>query len=218
MKYKYILFDLDGTISASAAGIRHSLEKACEKFGVSGVDFSNYERYIGPPLLDTLRDMCGLPPELWDDAYDAYKDVYTREGRFMNKPYDGIESVLATLRKTGAKLAVCTSKLEATAIAVIEELGLSGYFDAVCGSNRDSTRKDKRDLIPYAVETLGGSRDDLSEAVMLGDTWYDAKGAKECGVDFIACRYGYGNNDDMEKYDPVARAESTEEIADILLR
>ena len=99
-----------------------------------------------------------------------------------------------------------------------EELGLSGYFDAVCGSNRDSTRKDKRDLIPYAVETLGGSRDDLSEAVMLGDTWYDAKGAKECGVDFIACRYGYGNNDDMEKYDPVARAESTEEIADILLR
>ena len=217
-KYKYILFDLDGTISESAPGIRLALEKTCEELGVSGVDFSDYSRYIGPPRRDTLRNMCGLPEELWDTAYDKYREHYNTEGKLLNKPYDGITEVLTELRAAGAKLAVCTSKLEATAVTVIEELGLSEYFDAVCGSNRDSTRKDKRDLIPYAVETLGGSRDDMSGAVMLGDTWYDAKGAWECSVDFIACRYGYGDNDDMERYNPVARADSTGEILDILLK
>ncbi len=106
---------------------------------------------------------------------------------------------------------MCTSKLELTAEIVVEELGLTEYFDAVAGSNRDSTRKDKKDLIPYAVERLGGN---LNEAVMLGDTWYDAKGAMECGVDFIACSYGYGKDEDMAKYNPVAWAHSPSEIAE----
>ncbi len=213
MKYKYILFDLDGTISQSAEGIRYSLEKTLESLGVTGVDLSDYTKYIGPPLLDTLKNLCKLPDELCDEGYELYKNFYAEKGKLLNKPYDGIKEVLSELRSRGLKLAVCTSKLELTAEIVVEELGLADYFDAVAGSNRNSTRKDKKDLIPYAVERLGGS---LDEAVMLGDTWYDAKGAMECGVDFIACSYGYGKDEDMAKYNPVAWVSSTREIADIV--
>lgn len=213
MKYKYILFDLDGTISESAAGIRYSLERVLEHFGKTDVDLSDYTRYIGPPLLDTLRNLCGLPDELCDEGYELYKSYYAEKGRLMNKPYDGIVKVLEQLGQMGAKLAVCTSKLEATAVTVIDELGLSAYFDVVAGSNRDSTRKDKKDLIPYALERLGG---DKSEAVMLGDTWYDAQGAMECGVDFIACSYGYGDDEAMKEYNPVAWADSPIKILEII--
>jgi phosphoglycolate phosphatase len=52
----------------------------------------------------------------------------------------------------------------------------------------------------------------MSSVVMLGDTWYDAKGAAECGVDFVACSYGYGTVEAMEKYKPVAWAETVEDI------
>lgn len=213
MKYKYILFDLDGTISQSAEGIRWSLEKTLEKFGKSGVDLSDYTRYIGPPLKDTLLNLCGFPEELCDEGYEAYKNFYADKGKTMNKPYDGIREVLRVLRGRGCKLAVCTSKLEPTAVTVISELGLDGYFDKICGSNRDSTRKDKKDLIPYAVTKLGGT---LNESVMLGDTRYDAKGAYLCGVDFIACSYGYGDDEEMKKYNPVAWASSPREIPDLL--
>lgn len=216
MKYKYILFDLDGTISQSAEGIRYSLESVLEKYGKRNVDLSDYTRYIGPPLLDTLLNLCGLEPELCDEAYEHYKGVYSREGKLMNKPYDGITRVLETLRSKGLKLAVCTSKLEPTAVTVMNELGLADYFDAIAGSNRDSTRKDKKDLIPYAIGKLGGSPDEKDKAVMLGDTWYDAKGAYECGVDFVACRYGYGDNGEIEKYSPVAHVDSPLELIDLL--
>lgn len=209
MKYKYILFDLDGTIAESAQGIRESLEHMIKEIGVEMVDLSDYTKYIGPPLLDTIKNLCHVPEEKWDEAYNLYKDYYAKKGRFTIKPYDGIETVLKELRAKGYKLAVCTSKLEETAHVVMKELGLFDYFDAVCGSNRESTRKDKKDLIPYTVETLGGT---LKEAVMLGDTWYDAKGAFECGVDFIACSYGYGADEEMAKYSPVAWAESTLDI------
>lgn len=213
MKYKYILFDLDGTVSESAQGIRESLEYMIKEIGAEMVDLSDYTKYIGPPLLDTIKNLCKVPEEKWDEAYNLYKDCYERKGRFTNKPYEGIEEVLAKLRESGAKLAVCTSKLEPTAVTVVKELGLYDYFDAICGSNIECTRKDKKDLIPYAVDCLGGN---LKEAVMLGDTWYDAKGAMECGVDFIACSYGYGADEDMAKYNPVAWAESTYSIIDKL--
>jgi phosphoglycolate phosphatase len=217
MKYKYILFDLDGTIAESAEGIRYSLEMALKDLGVTGVDLSDYTKYIGPPLLDTLKNLCKLPEELLEKGYDLYRDYYCREGQFMNKPYKGIESVLLELKKSGAKLAVCSSKLEESAVVVMKEIGLASYFDEICGSNRESTRKDKRDLIPYAIEKLGGTLNEKSSAVMLGDTFYDAKGAMECGVDFIACSYGYGANEEMAKYKPVAWADKPEELLELLL-
>ena len=56
MKYKYILFDLDGTVSQSAEGIRASLEHSLSCLGVEPPDLDDYTKYIGPPLLDTFRN------------------------------------------------------------------------------------------------------------------------------------------------------------------
>ena len=54
-KYKYYLFDLDGTISESALGIRESLENAIKSMGKPLPNLDDYTLYIGPPLLDTFR-------------------------------------------------------------------------------------------------------------------------------------------------------------------
>ena len=213
MKYKYILFDLDGTLCASAEGIRYSLEKTCEALGVKNVDFSDYTKYIGPPLVNTFKNICKFPDEVYDEAYDIYMSHYAEKGIFMNKPYDGIEKTLKKLKERGFKLAVCSSKLEENSKKVVDIIGLTEYFDAICGSNRDSTRKDKKDLIPYAVEKLGGS---LSEAVMIGDTYFDAKGAELCGVDYIACGYGYGSMEEMLAYPYIYIAETPLDILNIL--
>lgn len=214
MKYNYILFDLDGTLAESAEGIRYSLETTCNALGYDNVDLSDYTKYIGPPLIDTFKNICKFPEELWDKAYGIYTEAYNKKGIFMNKPYEGIEDVLKKLREKGLKLAVCSSKLETNSIRVVDIIGLSGYFDAVCGSNRDSTRKDKKDLIPYAIEKLEGNR---GEAVMIGDTFFDAKGAELCGVDFIACGFGYGNVGEMLKYNHIAVAETVGDITNILI-
>ena len=99
MKYKYILLDLDGTIAETAEGIRNSFEKTLKALGADMIDLSDYTKYIGPPLLDTLKNLCKLPPELCEKGYSIYKDFYWNEGRFMIKPYEGIELVLKELRK-----------------------------------------------------------------------------------------------------------------------
>ena len=106
--------------------------------------------------------------------------------------------MLDELRKTDVKIAVCSSKYEKFAEEIIDILEVSEYFDAVCGSNLDGSRKDKKDLIPYAVKSLGGDFEkEKSDIVMIGDTYFDAKGAKLCGVDFIGVEYGYGTIQSM---------------------
>ena len=164
MKYKYVLFDLDGTVSRSAEGIRTSLEYAIRRLHVPVPDLDDFTLYIGPPLIDT-------------------------------------------------------SKYEPFAEEIIHILDLTDYFDAVCGSNLDGSRKDKWDLIPYAVDSLGGSFDrDRERTVMIGDTRFDAHGAAKIGVDFIGVQYGYGTTEGMQREGATVFAETPADLLPLLTK
>ena len=216
-KYKYILFDLDGTVSESAEGIRKSLEYAISELGAKMPDLDDYTLYIGPPLIDTFKNLVGLDDENAERGSELYRTYYNEKGKFFNRAYDGIEEVLRTLKAVGAKTALCTSKYEKFAVEIVDILGLSNCFDALCGSNLDGSRKDKKDLIPYAVKALGGNPDTERESVvMLGDTWFDAKGARLCGVDFIGVRYGYGSVEQMMREGAAVFADKPKDILSLL--
>ena len=200
VKHDYILFDLDGTISKSADGIKYSLENAIKQMGKPVPDLSDYTLYIGPPLIDTFLNICHFSQEESLRGVEVYRDIYNTEGKFVNKAYDGIEELLKKIKADGKKIAVCSSKYELFAKEIIEILGLSQYFDAVCGSTLDGSRKDKKDLIPYALNSLGTSLEkDRENAVIIGDTYFDTKGAVQTGIDFVGASYGYGDIEQMKK-------------------
>lgn len=200
IKYKYILFDLDGTISESAGGIRKSLEQAIISLGKPLPNLDDYTKYIGPPLIDTFRNYCRLTEEDSRRGLEFYRDFYNKKGKYINKLYKGIEELLEKLKNSDAKVAVCSSKHQQFADEVVDILGISHFFDAVCGSNFDGSRKDKKDLIPYAVSTLGGDfKNDRKNTVLIGDTYFDARGARICNVDFIGVEYGYGDVQQMKE-------------------
>lgn len=214
-KYDIVLLDLDGTISASAEGIRYSIEKTIEETGCKTFDTSDYTLYIGPPLMDTFNNHCGLKGEKAEQAVEVYRRIYDTKGKFINKVYDGIKPALKSLKGAGVKVAVATSKYEKFAQEIVDYLGLKSYIDRVCGSKLDGTRKDKKDIIPYAVEALGGKMTD--KILMIGDTYFDAKGARLCGVDFLGVTYGYGNVEAMRAEGAVDFVNNPLEIANYAL-
>lgn len=213
-KYDFILFDLDGTLIESAEGVRVSIAHAMEALGLPCPDLSNYTKYVGPPLEDTMRGMCAVPEELIPKSMDIYRDYYDEVGQKNNRVFDGVFDMLAALRKQGKRLALCTSKNEPVAVGVADVLGLSPYLDAVCGSTVDGSRRAKADIIPYALETLGCT--DKTDAVMIGDTHFDARGAELAKVDFIGVCYGYGTRESMEACGAVGFADSPRELLELL--
>lgn len=193
--YDYVLFDLDGTLSASAPGIRRCIELTMEKMGREIPDLSDYSKYIGPPLITTFQKVCGLSPEDAQTALGIYLDYYDTEGEPRNSLFDGILHLLERFRESSAKVAVCTSKNEISAKNVCDFLGITPLLDALCGSDHSTGRREKEDIIPYAMETLGAEKGD--KVVMIGDTHFDAKGAVYNNVDFIGVTYGYGKKETM---------------------
>ncbi len=218
MKYQYVLFDLDGTISRSAEGIRASLEHAIRRLNAPMPDLGDYTRYIGPPLIDTFKNLVGLDDVQAELGAELYRSYYNKRGKFLNHAYNGIEETLLKLHAAGKKLAVCTSKYEPFAEEIIHILDLTSYFDAVCGSNIDGSRKDKWDIIPYAVNALGGDfESDREHTVMVGDTFFDARGAFKSGVDFIGVEYGYGDAEAMRREGATVFAKTPFDLVPLII-
>ena len=214
--YDFILFDLDGTLTASAEGVRLSIAHTMQTLSLPCPDLSDYTLYIGPPLEDTFRGMCAIPERLIPSAMQIYRDYYDVVGMAHNSVFGGVFPMLSRLRKAGCKLAICTSKNEPVAEKVVDALGLRPYIDAVCGSTVDGSRKAKADLIPYAMDTLGC--EEKKDAVMIGDTHFDARGARLSGVDFLGVTFGYGTAESMAPYGAIGFADSPEKIAEFILQ
>lgn len=215
-KYKIILFDLDGTLSDSAYGVKLGIEAALTKMNKPIPDLSDYSKYVGPPLLTTFQKLCGLSADEAVQAVLYYRDDYEQRGKYENYLFEGMDELLKTLKESGAVIAVATSKYEGFATWVIDYIGLHGVFDAVCGSTLDGARKEKADIVRYAAETIGT---EISEDTicLVGDTTFDAAGAVQAGCDFVGVSYGFGTIEQMKSAGGRKFAASVKELYDFLL-
>lgn len=211
---KLIMFDLDGTLSESADGIRKCLILTLNEMGVDVPELNDYTKYIGPPMFTTLTGLCGLNEEQANEGVKIYIKHYIETGMYINRAYDGIPELLQKLRDKGKTVAVTTSKNEKLAIDVLKHIGLYDYFDFICGSGLDGTRKKKQEVIEYTVNKL---KFDKKDCVMIGDTKFDAEGAAAAGCDFIGVLYGYGVKAQMEQLGARVFASDVAQLGDILL-
>ena len=212
--YDYVLFDLDGTLSASAPGIKRCIELTLSEMGKKCPDLSDFSRYIGPPLVDTFQNLCGLSEEEAKEALCVYLRIYDTEGEPLNTLFEGSEELLCRLYESDAKAAICSSKHQQSVEKVCRFLDITKYFDALCGSDGTPERKEKEDIIPFATKTLGGTLKD--RVVMIGDTKFDARGARIAGVDFVAVSYGYGTMETMKAEGATIFVNSVKELEKLL--
>lgn len=212
--YKYILFDLDGTLTDSGPGIMNGFAYAISKMGGQVEDKAQYKRFVGPPLTESFG-ILGYSDEDIDKAITIYREYYNGMGGcFENAVYPGIEETLGKLRAAGKKLIVCTSKNAHGTKTVLEHFGLDKYFDFVATAN-DADRQHKIDVLRYALEQGGVT--DLKSAVMVGDRMYDIEAAEEVGLDSIGVLYGYGSKEELTNAGATYLAEAAEDIVSLIL-
>lgn len=204
-----VLFDLDGTLTDSAAGIVASFHHALNHVGVPVPAGDLAQRLVGPPMHHTLAAM-GLG-SLAAQAMAAYRADYTARGWAMNRLFDGIEPLLADLRAAGVRLAVATSKVEPTARKILAHFGLDGYFEVIAGASVDGTRAAKVDVLAHALEQLAPLP---ARVLMVGDRSHDVDGAAAHGIDTVLVEWGYGRDDVVDA--ATARVGDVNELREVL--
>lgn len=211
MSQKYIIFDLDGTLTDSGEGILNSVEMTLRHFSLPVPDRQALRVFVGPPLRDTFIEH-GVPESRIEEAIDVYRSRYNTIGKFENIPYPGIPQVLEKLQKLGYSLAVATSKPETTAIEIMDKFQLSQYFDEICGATADGSRDEKAKVIAYLLSKL----DNPGNIWMIGDTAFDVIGASAHKIPTIGVSWGYGKVESMISAGAIAIVHTADELYDKL--
>lgn len=205
-----MIFDLDGTLTDSQLGIYRCTEYALNKLGLPVPGQETLRRFMGPPLAESFMRYCGMTEAQASYATDLYRERYIPIGWKENNVFPLIRPLLAALKSQGAYLAVATGKPQHTSIDILRYFGLLPYLDAVAGPTDQELHADKGALIRRVLPE--GTR----QAVMVGDTAGDIKGAQDCGIDSVAALYGYGENSEVLAAHPTHAVEDTQALCSLL--
>ena len=195
--YNILLFDLDGTLTDPKIGITKSVNYALQKFGREVDDLDQLIPFIGPPLLDSFIQYCGLTDEQAHQAIDYYREYFSVTGLYENAVFPGIKSLLAELVRQQKRLFVATSKPTDCSERILAHFGLTAYFERVVGSNLDGTRVNKAEVIAAVLSEIPLAN--RHQTLMIGDRLHDILGAKTCGLDSIGVAYGYGGTQELSQ-------------------
>lgn len=228
MDKKYLLFDLDGTLTDSNLGITRCVQYALLDQGINEHDMSVLEEYIGPALDDSFKKYHGLNSEQAAKAVAKYRERYRDTGIFENEVYDGIVPCLETLKAAGKIICLSTCKPEPFAVRILEHFKLDKYFDVVTGSDLEGKRKQKYQVIDETFKRLSANvlKQELTaeflneikaDSVMIGDRNQDVNGAHQVGIECIGVRYGYAKPDELEDAGADYIVETIPELTALIL-
>jgi phosphoglycolate phosphatase len=188
-----IVFDLDGTLVDTAPDLINALNYILVREGIPPVPLHSARTMIGAGvrrLLERGLELDGRAVEFEDinRLTVDFIDHYAAHIADASRPFEGLEAALDDLAARGCRFAVCTNKLEWLSKRLLDRLGLSARFSAICGADTFGISKPDPAILRQTVARAGG---ELSSTVMVGDAGPDIGVARRAGVPVIGVTFGY---------------------------
>ncbi|MBQ4429094.1 MAG: HAD hydrolase-like protein [Clostridia bacterium] len=214
-KYKYCLFDLDGTLTDPAPGITASVAYALERFGIEVSDRAELNKFIGPPLVYSFKTFFGFTDDMAKQALSYYRERFSAGGLYENEIYTGIAELLERIKEGGGRVILATSKPEEFAAMILEHFDILKHFDFVAGNTLDETRPEKRQVLAHILANYPEIC--AENAVMVGDREYDVLAAKEFSLPSVGVLFGYGSLEELESAGADMIAEDVPALSALLI-
>ncbi len=243
-KYRYIFWDMDGTIVNTYEGVSKCLQYALEPYGkrIEGED--NIRRFIGPPLRESFPKYVGIPQEQVEEVVARFRERYNPIGVFECELFPGVRETMQRFREAGLVQVLTSSKIEERCRDILNKFELTEYLDEIVGASPDGRIDSKIEVLQEAFRRLSvlypkkGDSDcpqfrngetgvlrcldkygfRKEDTVLIGDTKYDADGAGEAGIDCIGVSYGFGTREELLKYGAIAVYDDLGVLADELIK
>lgn len=188
-----IVFDLDGTLVDSAPDLIGALNHILGREGLLPVPVQSARKLVGAgarALIERGLELEGraLTPERISELTGDFITYYADHIADETRPFDGVEATLDELSARGFKFAVCTNKLEWLSKRLLDRLGLSSRFAAICGADTFGVQKPDPVILKQTIARAGG---ELSSSIMIGDSGPDIGVARRAGVPVIGVDFGY---------------------------
>jgi phosphoglycolate phosphatase len=188
-----VVFDLDGTLVDTAPDLINALNFVLNREGMPVVPMKSARNLIGGGarrLIERGLELDGRQAGLADITRmtDDFIGHYAAHIADQSRPFEGLEGALDDLSARGYRFAVCTNKLEWLSKLLLDQLGLSSRFSAICGADTFGVSKPDPAILRQTVARAGGQ---LASTIMVGDAGPDVGVARRAGVPIIGVEFGY---------------------------
>lgn len=192
LKYKLVLFDLDGTLIDTLEDLGEAVNHALSLRGCPLHSQAEYRGMVGHGVRNLV--MQALPPALQadekavDDALADFKAYYTAHIDVHTRPYPGMQDLLKDLHGSGVKMAVASNKFQEGTEQLIHEFFPEIPFVAILGNREGYPLKPDPEIVGEVLRRSGIPRE---EAILVGDSGTDMQTARNGGISAIAVGWGY---------------------------
>jgi phosphoglycolate phosphatase len=200
---KLVIFDCDGTIVDSQAGIVLSMDHAFKSLHMTPPSRAATLSVVGLSLPEAFSV---LAPEAEYETRVELAERYKRAFRDLDRDpseceylFPTIKDIIGTLAVRGdVVLGIATGKSRRGVDRLIGNEGWHGRFSTIQTAD-DHPSKPHPSMIETAMAETGIAAEDT---IMIGDTTYDIKMARAAGVGAIAVTWGYHHADELKECAP----------------
>jgi phosphoglycolate phosphatase len=190
-----VVFDLDGTLVDTAPDLIDTLNIVLAREGLPPVDYATARNMIGGGARRMIEsglkfDGRSSSDGLLDRMFADFIAHYSAHIADRSRPFPGLVEALDALAAKDCCFAVCTNKLERLSRQLLEALGLTRRFMAICGQDTFGVQKPDPEILRRTIGAAGG---ELWRAVMVGDSGTDIAVARAAGVPIVAVEFGYSD-------------------------
>lgn len=199
---KCAIFDLDGTLINTIEDLGDAGNYTLKHYGIDDAwSYDDYKYMVGNGNRKLVERVFRgrIPAEQLEEAYRVFMEYYDRNKLNKTRPYDGIQDAIDTIKGKGIKVAVCTNKVQASAIGILDHFFGENYFDAIIGQVDGVPTKPDPAMPRRALDALGCT---AQEAVYFGDTSVDMQTAKNAGIEAVGVTWGFRKFDELFKEEP----------------
>lgn len=204
MKYKLVIFDLDGTLLDTLEDLGTAVNYALKSKGFPLHTKEEYRLMVGHGVRNLVTR--ALPEdrrseEQIDESLAAFKSYYTSHIDVYTQPYPGMTELVAKLDAAAVRLAVASNKFQSGTEYLVRKFFGGIPFVAILGNREGFPLKPDPEIVAEVLRKANTTRE---QAVMVGDSPTDMKTAANGGIRGIAVNWGYR---DMTGESTVSSAE-----------
>lgn len=195
MKYKAIIWDLDGTLLNTLEDLMDSVNYALSRKNMNNITLEQTRKYVGNGIANLVKRAAGenVSETTLEELLKDFKHYYDIHSKDKTAPYDGIIPLLKELKADGYKMAIVSNKIH-SAVGQLAEEYFPNLMDVAIGEMENVPRKPAPDMIYKAIEALGIQKED---AIFIGDSEVDVATGLNAGIDMLTVLWGFRDEDEL---------------------
>jgi len=199
LRYRAVLFDLDGTLVDSYAALAEAVNYARREHGLHELSSARIKDFVGDGLDQLLRRAFSSNDTVPKSVRVAFESRYDEICCAESKILADVEATLAELSSLGIAMAVCTNKPTSFSIKILEFLHLAPFFSAIVGPDVAGARKPAAQHVLRTLEATGVA---AAEALFVGDMPIDVHAARNSGLDVAVVSTGSSSIEQLRASNP----------------